>query len=32
VAQATKVGELYAGMAQEIYKPFEASISKATTK
>jgi len=32
VAQATKVGELYAGMAQEAYKPFEASISKTTAK
>jgi hypothetical protein len=28
VAQATKVGELYAGMAQEIYKPFENSMGK----
>jgi phasin family protein len=32
VAQATKVGELYAGMAQEAYKPFEASISKTVAK
>jgi len=30
VAQATKVGELYAGMAQEAYKPFESTMSKAT--
>jgi phasin family protein len=29
VAQATKVGELYAGMAQEAYKPFESTMSKA---
>jgi phasin family protein len=32
VAQATKVGELYAGMAQEIYKPFENTMSKTVTK
>jgi phasin family protein len=32
VAQATKVSELYAGMAQEIYKPFENTMSKATSK
>jgi phasin family protein len=32
VAQATKVGELYAGIAQEAYKSFETSISKAATK
>ena len=32
VAQATKVGELYAGMAQEIYKPFENSMGKTATK
>ena len=32
VAQATKMGELYAGMAQEVYKPFEASITKVVTK
>jgi hypothetical protein len=28
VAQATKFGELYAGLAQEAYKPFEASMGK----
>jgi hypothetical protein len=28
VAQATKVGELYAGMAQEAYKSFEATMGK----
>jgi phasin family protein len=32
VAQATKVGELYAGMAQEIYKPFENSMNKTAVK
>jgi hypothetical protein len=32
VAQATKVGELYAGLAQEAYKPFESCITKATAK
>jgi phasin family protein len=32
VAQATKVGELYAGMAQEIYKPFEDTMSKTVMK
>ena len=32
VAQATKVGELYAGMAQEAYKPFEASMGKMAPK
>jgi phasin family protein len=32
VAQATKVSELYAGMAQEVYKPFEASMGKMTLK
>jgi phasin family protein len=32
VAQATKVGELYAGMAQEIYKPFESAMSKTAAK
>ena len=32
VAQATKVGELYAGLAQEIYKPFETSMSKTVAK
>jgi len=32
VAQATKVGELYAGLAQEAYGPFESCIAKATEK
>lgn len=29
VAQATKMGELYADMAKEAYKPFESAIAKA---
>lgn len=32
VAQATKFGELYAGLAQEAYKPFEATMNKVTPK
>jgi hypothetical protein len=32
VAQATKVGQLYAGLAQEAYRPFESSIAKAPEK
>jgi phasin family protein len=32
VAQATKFGELYAGLAQEAYKPFESYIAKAAVK
>src|SRR5262249_12059928 len=32
LAQATKFGELYAGLAQEAYRPFEACIAKATVK
>jgi phasin family protein len=32
VAQATKFGELYAGLAQEAYKPFESYIAKAAAK
>ena len=28
VAQATKFGELYAGLAQEAYKPFESQFGK----
>src|SRR5262245_12090097 len=32
VAQATKFGELYAGLAQEAYKPFEAYVAKASAK
>jgi hypothetical protein len=30
VAQATKIGELYADLAKETYKPFEAYVVKAT--
>jgi hypothetical protein len=30
VAQATKIGELYADLAKETYKPFEAFAAKAT--
>jgi hypothetical protein len=30
VAQATKMGELYAAMAKDAFKPFEAVIAKAT--
>ena len=29
VSQTTKLGELYAGLAQEAYKPFESYVSKA---
>ena len=29
VAQATKIGELYADLAKESYKPFESMIAKA---
>jgi phasin family protein len=32
VAQATKFGELYAGLAQEVYKPFEATMTKVAPK
>ena len=32
VSQATKFGEIYAGMAQEAYKPFEAQFAQLTTK
>jgi phasin family protein len=32
VAQATKVGELYAGMAQEAYKPFESAMNRTAAK
>ena len=28
VAQATKLGELYAGLAKEAYKPFEGAMAK----
>jgi hypothetical protein len=30
VAQATKIGELYADLAKETYTPFEAYVAKAT--
>ncbi len=30
VAEATKIGELYADLAKETYKPFEGAIAKAT--
>ena len=30
VAQATRMGELYADLAKETYKPFEAYVAKAT--
>jgi hypothetical protein len=30
VAQATKLGELYADLAKESYKPFESFVSKST--
>ena len=30
VAQATKIGELYADFAKETYRPFEAYMAKAT--
>ena len=32
VSQATKFGEIYAGMAQEAYKPFEATMTKTVVK
>jgi len=32
VAQATKFGELYAGLAQEAYKPFESAMGKVAAK
>src|SRR5262249_7060345 len=32
IVRATKFGELYAGLAQEAYRPFEAWIAKATVK
>ena len=31
VAEATKLGELYADLAKEAYKPFEGALAKATT-
>ena len=30
VAQATKIGELYADLAKETYKPYESFVAKAT--
>jgi phasin family protein len=32
VAQSTKLGELYAGLAKEAYKPFEGAMAKAGMK
>jgi phasin family protein len=32
VSESTKLGELYAGLAQEAYKPFETVIAKATNE
>jgi phasin family protein len=32
VAQSTKVGQLYAELAQEFYKPLESQFAKATAK
>jgi len=32
VSQSTKLGELYAGVAQEAYKPFESYIAKVSVK
>jgi hypothetical protein len=31
ISQATKLGELYAGLAQEAYKPIEGYVAKAAT-
>ena len=30
VAQSTKLGELYTGLAKEMFKPVEAAVAKAT--
>jgi hypothetical protein len=30
VAEATKLGELYVGLAKQAYKPFEATLAKAS--
>lgn len=30
VGQMTKIGEIYAGVAKEAYKPFETAVSKAS--
>ncbi len=32
VAEATKLGELYADLAKEAYKPFESALAKTTMK
>jgi phasin family protein len=32
VSQSTKLGELYAGLAQEAYKPFESYMAKVSVK
>ena len=32
IAQATKVGDMYADIAKEAYKPFEAAVAKASAK
>jgi hypothetical protein len=32
VSKATKIGELYADLAKETYKPFETAVAKATSK
>jgi hypothetical protein len=32
VAQATRLGELYTGLAKELYKPFETAVAKAAVK
>jgi hypothetical protein len=32
VSQSAKLGELYAGLAQEAYKPYEGYMAKATAK
>ena len=32
MSRSAKLGELYAGLAQEAYKPFESYIAKASTK
>jgi hypothetical protein len=31
VAQSAKIGEMYAGLAKETYKPFESAMGKTTT-
>jgi hypothetical protein len=32
VAQSTKMGELYAGLAKEMFKPVETAVAKATAR